>query len=121
MDFFQKNLSAMLIIIQTQRPLGCSQGLISKIPHQNWAYENKLVINLKHLFRLDDSLRYSQFLCKLEKSFQKKTIVSFTNSSVWSHVLALSAWTLKEAHIVSCQDVCAQITNIYMQGKFLTN
>ena len=40
---------------------------------------------------------------------------------VWSNVLALSAWTLKKAHIVSCQEALAQITKICMQGKFLTN
>ena len=26
---------------------------------------------------------------------------------VWSHVLALSAWTLKKAHILSCQETLA--------------
>ena len=40
---------------------------------------------------------------------------------VWSHVLALNAWTLQKAHIISCQQVSVQITNIYMQLKFLTN
>ena len=48
----------------------------------------------------------------LEKGFQKKTIVAFTNNTVfkldfynyvWFHVLALSAWTLKKAHIVRFQ------------------
>ena len=37
---------------------------------------------------------------------------------VWSHVLALSAWTLKKAHIVSCPS--PDYKNL-MQGKFLTN
>ena len=40
---------------------------------------------------------------------------------VWSHVLALSLWTLKKAHIVSCHKASTQITNICMQGKYLTN
>ena len=48
---------------------------------------------------------------QLEKRFSEKTIVAFTNNTlfildfyiymtkpVWSHVLALSAWTLKKAH-----------------------
>ena len=39
----------------------------------------------------------------------------------WSHALALNAWTLKTAYIISCQEASAQITNTYMQGKFLTN
>ena len=39
----------------------------------------------------------------------------------WSHVLALSAWNLEKAHTISCQEASAQITNICMQGKFLTN
>ena len=38
---------------------------------------------------------------------------------VWSHVLALNAWTLKKAHIISYQETSVQITNFYMQGKFL--
>ena len=38
-----------------------------------------------------------------------------------SHVFALSAWTLKKVHRVSCQEARAQITNICTQGKFLTN
>ena len=29
---------------------------------------------------------------------------------VWSHVLALSAWTWRKAHTVSCQEASAQIT-----------
>ena len=68
------------------------------------------------------------------KMFSEKPIglVAFTNSTVfildlymtkplWSHVLALSAWTLKKAHIVSYQEASFQITNICMQEKFLTN
>ena len=65
------------------------------------------------------------------KRFSEKPIVAFTNSrvfildfyillSLWSPVLGLSAWTLKKAHIVSCQEASEQITNICMQ-KFLTN
>ena len=37
---------------------------------------------------------------------------------VWPYVLALNAWTLKKAHIISRQEDSVQITNIYMQGKF---
>ena len=67
------------------------------------------------------------------KSFLEKPVVVFTNSTVllyitlyitkpvWSLVLALSAMTLKKAHIASCQKASAQITNFCMQGKFLTN
>ena len=40
---------------------------------------------------------------------------------VWVHVLVLNAWTLNKAHIISGQEASAQITNNYMQGKFLTN
>ena len=29
---------------------------------------------------------------------------------VWSHALALSAWTLKQAHVVSCQETRLQIS-----------
>ena len=69
---------------------------------------------------------------KTRKRYSEKPIVAVTNSTVfildlyitktvWSHVLALSAWTLKKAHIVSCQKASAQITNICMQGKFLTD
>ena len=57
------------------------------------------------------------------KRFSEKPIVTFTNNTVfildllsitkpvWSHVLALSARTLKKAHTVSCQEASAQITN----------
>ena len=37
------------------------------------------------------------------------------NKPVWSNVLALSAWTLMKAHIVSCQEACVQITDVCMQ------
>ena len=78
-------------------------------------------------------------LIEPEKGFQKKPIVAFTNSTVLhsidirlqytqyitklvrSYGLPLSARTLNKAHIVSCQKASAQITNICMQGKFLTN
>ena len=43
------------------------------------------------------------------------------SNPVWVHVLALIAWTLNKAHIMSGQEEIAQITNNYMQGKFLTN
>ena len=33
---------------------------------------------------------------------------------VWSHVSALSSWTLKKAQIIDCQKASAQITNICM-------
>ena len=39
---------------------------------------------------------------------------------VRSYGLPLIARTLKKVHIVSCQEASAQITNICMQGKFLT-
>ena len=39
----------------------------------------------------------------------------------WSRVFGLSAWTLKKAHIISCQEARAQITNISMKSKFLTD
>ena len=45
----------------------------------------------------------------------------YMTKPVWSHVSALSAWTLKKAHIVSCKEASAQITKICIQGKFLTN
>ena len=40
--------------------------------------------------------------------------------TVGSHALALSAWALKKAHIVSYQETRAQIAKICMQSKFLT-
>ena len=65
--------------------------------------------------------------------FSEKPIVAFTNNTVFildfyiyitksvsSHVLALSPRTLNKAHTVSCQEASAQITNICMQGNFLT-
>ena len=65
------------------------------------------------------------------KRFSEKPIVAVTNITVfidlyitkpvWSHVLALSARTLKKDHIVSCQEASAQITNICMKVKFLSN
>ena len=36
----------------------------------------------------------------------------FPSPITWSHVLALSFWTLNRAHIFSCQEASAQITNI---------
>ena len=39
---------------------------------------------------------------------------------VWSHVLAMTLNKEKKAHRVSCQET-TQITNINMQGKFLTH
>ena len=67
------------------------------------------------------------------KRFSEKPIVAFTNSTefildfyiyimtkpVWPYTLALSAWTLKKPHYSQLPG--AQITNICMQGKFLTN
>ena len=41
--------------------------------------------------------------------------------SLWSHVLAWSSLTWKKADIVSCQEALAQIRNICMLQKFLTN
>ena len=54
---------------------------------------------------------------KTRKRFSEKPIVAFTNSTVFildfyiymanpfcSHVLALGAWTLKKALILSCQE-----------------
>ena len=32
----------------------------------------------------------------------------YITKPVWSHVLALRLWTLKKAHLVSCQEVSAQ-------------
>ena len=60
----------------------------------------------------------SHYFLNTRKRFsEKKTIVAFTNSTVfildfyinmtkpvWSHVLALSACNLKKAHIVSYQE-----------------
>ena len=43
-----------------------------------------------------------------------------TNKPVCSHVLASSAWTLKQAHNYRHMPG-NQITIICMQGKFLTN
>ena len=62
------------------------------------------------------------------KRFSEKPIFAFTNSTVfvldflttkpvWSHVLDLRFWTSR----VSCQEASAKITNICMQGKYLTN
>ena len=66
------------------------------------------------------------------KSFSEKPRVAFTNITVfvldfyillslWSQVLALRDWTLKKAEEVSCQEASAQITNICIQEKYLTN
>ena len=41
----------------------------------------------------------------------------YISKPVWSHVVVLSAWTLKKTHIVSCQEASSQITNICMQGS----
>ena len=68
-------------------------------------------------------------LQKLEKRFSEKPIVAFTNSAVFmvdSYIhdqpcLPLNAWTLRTTHIITCPEASAQIKNIYMQGKFLTN
>ena len=72
-------------------------------------------------------------LNKTRKRFSEKPIVALTKSTVfildfilvllslWFHVLALNAWTLKKAHRVSCQEASAQITNICMLEKVLTN
>ena len=79
------------------------------------------------------------FVCKIlerEKGFQKKTIVAFTDSNVfildfYIYILLLVSlfglmfWPkcleFEKAHTVSCQEALAQITNIFMQGEFLTN
>ena len=60
---------------------------------------------------------YTVSIINTRKRFSEKLIVAFTNSTVfildfyinmtkpvWSHVLGMSAWTLKKAHIISCQE-----------------
>ena len=41
------------------------------------------------------------------------------SNPVWVHVLALIAWTLNKSHKMSGQEAVAQITNNYMQVKFI--
>ena len=53
-----------------------------------------IVIQLKYWALLD----HGEIYYNPSKVFQ-----SFTKP-VWSYILALSAWTLKKAHIVSCQE-----------------
>ena len=100
-----------------------------------WQETNIIIISVKPIY-----LYSIVGFCKnatitiTRKKFSEKTIVAFTNSTVfildsvfvldslslsfspspslslymtkpvWSHVLAFSAWTLKKTHIVSCQE-----------------
>ena len=79
--------------------------MYKEVFHEDVTYQYHLFVNnLKTLIIL-------QITQQTRKTFSEKPIVAFTNSTVflldfyillslWCHVLALSAWTFKKAHIV---------------------